>query len=355
MDKLLKQRWWKILAVILLVYAHTAGLLVPLKPGITSVTPVNGRTGEQVLLQVEGYNTHFLSAQANQRVWLKLDEGRALAAEKIHALSETKVSALFNMPACLPTDRKVQDFSLVIDNEQDGAFVRPVAIQITQDSINTSLGQQLWKNDNIDKLHETPGMHFPFRSILAETIRNTYFHVSLWLAMVLLFIGALTYSIRYLKRSDPQADEKAAALTTVGLLYGILGLLTGAIWAKHTWGQYWSWDIKQFTTLISLLIYFAYFVLRAAFPDQERKARVAAVYNIFAFAAMIPLIYVLPRLTDSLHPGNGGNPALGGEDLDNTMRMVFYPAIIGWTLLGVWIGGLYYRLMRIQRLINDDE
>ncbi len=77
------------------------------------------------------------------------------------------------------------------------------------------------------------------------------------------------------------------------------------------------------------------------------------MYNVFAFVALIPLIFVIPRLTDSLHPGAGGNPALGGEDLDNTMRMIFYPAIIGWTLLGAWMAQLNYRIDRLADLHDD--
>ncbi|MEZ4986277.1 MAG: hypothetical protein R2795_14760 [Saprospiraceae bacterium] len=97
----------------------------------------------------------------------------------------------------------------------------------------------------------------------------------------------------------------------------------------------------------------AYFVLRSAFPDEGQQARIAAVYNIFAFAALIPLIYVLPRLTDSLHPENGGNPAFGSEDLDNTMRMVFYPAVLGWTLIGAWISSLLYRSRKLEAALED--
>ncbi|HMR44960.1 MAG TPA: cytochrome c assembly protein, partial [Saprospiraceae bacterium] len=69
---------------------------------------------------------------------------------------------------------------------------------------------------------------------------------------------------------------------------------------------------------------------------------------LFAFATLIPLLYVIPRMTDSLHPGSGGNPAMGGEDLDNTMRMVFYPAIIGWTLVGFWMANLNFRIEKIR-------
>jgi heme exporter protein C len=74
-----------------------------------------------------------------------------------------------------------------------------------------------------------------------------------------------------------------------------------------------------------MLMYFAYLILRNSFDDELRRARISAIYNIFAFAVFIPLIFVLPRLTDSLHPGNGGNPAFGKYDMDNGMRLVLYP------------------------------
>jgi heme exporter protein C len=101
------------------------------------------------------------------------------------------------------------------------------------------------------------------------------------------------------------------------------------------------------------LIYSSYFILRSSFDDEQRRARLSAIYNIFAFATFIPLVWILPRLTDSLHPGNGGNPAFGKYDMDSSMRMVFYPAIIGWTLLGVWITSLRIRLRVIERLSSN--
>jgi heme exporter protein C len=73
------------------------------------------------------------------------------------------------------------------------------------------------------------------------------------------------------------------------------------------------------------------------------------VYNIFAFAALIPLLFILPRLTDSLHPGNGGNPGFNSYDLDDKMRRIFYPAVIGWTLLGVWLTSLHIRIKKIEQ------
>jgi heme exporter protein C len=173
--------------------------------------------------------------------------------------------------------------------------------------------------------------------------------------MLFIFLGGVVSSFRYLRRSREGDDLMAVAFTKVGVLFGLMGLTTGAIWATYTWGKPWSWDIKQNMTAIALLIYLAYFVLRSSFDDQEKKARLSAVYNLFAFSTLIPLLYVIPRLTDSLHPGSGGNPALGGEDLDNTMRMVFYPAIIGWTLLGWWLVELVYRLSKVENQLRENE
>ncbi|HKK75069.1 MAG TPA: cytochrome c biogenesis protein CcsA [Saprospiraceae bacterium] len=347
--------WWKILGVLLLVYAFTVGMMVPLKPGILSVTPASLRTGQSAQVKVLGYNSHYAKAGDSLRAWLKLDEEKALAASSIEVLNDRELLASFQIPEYLPVSRRVQDFTVVVDNEIDGYSLRPSAVVVTQDSLDPSMGQQLWVNRPIEELHSKKGMTFPFRNILEEGIRNTYFHVALWFAMLFLYIGSLVFSIRFLRKQDLDLDRRAAATTQIGTLLGILGLITGAIWAKYTWGAFWSWDVKQNMTAIALLIYLAYFILRSSFEDPEKRARIAAVYNIFAFVALIPLIYVIPRLTDSLHPGAGGNPALGGEDLDNTMRMVFYPAIIGWTLLGYWMASLSYRTERLrQRVLEED-
>lgn len=344
---MIRKSWWKILSVVLLAYTFIAGMIVPLKPGILEVSPSSVGAGELVRLEVTGYNTDYTKDAEELRAWLKMSEERALAAERIEVLGPRRLELTFRIPAYLPAKQKVQDFSLIVDDAYNGASVLPSAVFVTQDAIAPDEGQALWPPDEIQNLHEKGQMTFPFRNILSETIRNTYFHVPLWFGMVLIFLGSVVFSIRYLRGFREDDDQKAVALTTVGILYGILGLITGAIWAKNTWGAYWSWDVKQNMTAIALLIYFAYFVLRNSFEDPERKARLGAVYNIFAFATLIPLIYVIPRMTDSLHPGAGGNPAFGSQDLDNTMRMVFYPAVIGWTLFGYWMAGLYYRTLRL--------
>lgn len=188
----------------------------------------------------------------------------------------------------------------------------------------------------------------PRLPILHETIRNQYFHVCMWFAMMILFTVGLIYSIKHLAKQKREDDIIASEAVNVGILMGVLGLLTGSIWAKYTWGAWWTNDVKLNGAAITMLTYFAYLVLRNAITDEQKRGKVSAVYNIFAYVMMLVFIMIYPRLSDSLHPGNGGNPGFGAYDLDNTMRMVFYPAVIGWTLLGVWMMTLRIRIQKIK-------
>ncbi len=191
----------------------------------------------------------------------------------------------------------------------------------------------------------------PHIAILNETIRNLYFHVPMWFAMTLFLLVASIYSIVYLNKGNLKHDRIIVEFTRTGMFFGVLGLLTGMMWAKFTWGTFWTKDPKLNAAAIAMLIYTAYMILRDAIADEDKKARITAVYNIFAFPAFMALIYIMPRLTDSLHPGNGGNPGFNAYDRDREMNMVFYSAIIGFMLLGTWITTLRIRL----RLLADKK
>ena len=378
MNRFVRRSWWKILAVLLVLYGLVAGMLVPLKPNLLSVSPRSAKLGETVTLDVVGYNTTFQGAGAGaMNAWLIAGDSTdlSLRAESVEVLDDRRAKMTFKLPEFLPdTEADKATLAIYVNSPGDGAFVDPLGLFVRQDTPagSTAAAASGWRITSIQKgdLKATPRTTFPYRGHLAESIRNTYFHVSLWFAMMFVFIAAVTYAVKYLRRSRTasvegidivsfrdKADYWSVAFTSVGMLFGVLGLLTGAVWAKYTWGSYWSWDIKQFTTLIALLIYAGYFVLRASFPDPEQRARLGAAYNIFAFACLIPLIYILPRLSgNSLHPGAAGNPAFGGEDLDNTMRMVFYPIIIGWTLFGFWMAGVGYRVRVLkERMLSTRD
>ena len=193
----------------------------------------------------------------------------------------------------------------------------------------------------------------PALPILHETIRNLYFHVTMWFAMIIIMIVSAVNSIKSLSSGNLKHDILASEAAHVGTLLGILGVATGSLWAKNTWGAWWTNDAKLNGAAVSLLFYFAYILLRDSIKDQNKKARISAIYNIFAFVMMFVFIMILPRLTDSLHPGNGGNPAFGKYDLDSNMRMVFYPAVIGWVLLSLWILDVKKRLAILTQKENE--
>lgn len=193
---------------------------------------------------------------------------------------------------------------------------------------------------------------------LQETIRNLFFHVCMWFGMMILFTVSFVRAIMYLNTGKAVHDIASRQYVGVGILFGLLGYATGAIWMSYTWADpnnpaYASFgsiarEPKLIGAAIALLVYAAYLVLRDSIQDIDKKAKVSAVYNIFAFAMLFPSIWIIPRLLPSLHPGKEGNPALNFNDIDSNMRIVFYPAIIGWTLIGVWIATLKIRLKILQ-------
>ena len=197
-------------------------------------------------------------------------------------------------------------------------------------------------------------LDIPHLPALQETIRNLYFHVCMWFGMMILFTISVVNAVRYLRTFNIRYDINSRQYATVGIVFGLLGYATGAIWMSYTWADPNNPAFESFSAVarepkligaaIALLVYFAYMVLRDSINDMDKRARISAVYNIFAFAMLFPSIWIVPRLLPSLHPGNEGNPALNFSDIDNRMRMIFYPAVTGWTLLGVWITTLKIRL-----------
>jgi heme exporter protein C len=196
----------------------------------------------------------------------------------------------------------------------------------------------------------------PRLGVLNETIRNLYYHVTMWFGMMAMMAVSLYYSIRNLSKGRIQDDFKAENYALSGIFLGVLGIITGSVWARFTWGGWWVNDPKLNGAAITLLIYLAYLILRGSLDEEQKRARVSAVYNIFAFALLIVFLLVYPRLNkvDSLHPGNGGNPAFSAYDLNSSMRLVFYPAVIGWILIGAWIAqlGSRIKLLHHRRMIK---
>ncbi len=214
---------------------------------------------------------------------------------------------------------------------------------------------QWWKILTIALLYYTVigGFLFPVPRlhILNESIRMNYFHVPMWFTMMFLFTFSVWSSIRYLYSQNIAFDDKAVESVKVAFFFGMLGLATGMLWGNATWGTFWTSDPKLNNTAIGLLIYSAYFILRGSLEDETQRGRLSAVYNIFAYVVFIPLIYILPRMTDSLHPGSGNNPTFRLFDTSHDMKLVVYTAIIAFIALGWW----FFTLLLRVRILNKSH
>src|SRR5690606_10334083 len=184
--------------------------------------------------------------------------------------------------------------------------------------------------------------------IVNETIRIRCYHLRMWFAMFTLDLVWLVYSIRYLMSNKIEHDLVAVESVNVGVIFCFFGLASGMVWANFTWGDPWPNDPKLNGSAIATLMYLAYLVLRNALEEEQKRAKISAIYSIFAFPVMIVLMYILPKTTDSLHPGSGGNSGFGEFDMDGSMKMVLYPASVGWILLGLWLTQLRYRIRKLE-------
>jgi len=188
----------------------------------------------------------------------------------------------------------------------------------------------------------------PLVPVLEETTRVLYFHIpAAWLTVVALG-WSMVNSIRYLAKRDLRADDHAAAAAELGLLFCIGATVSGALWAKAMWGAYWNWDPRETSIFFLLLLYTAYLALRGSIEDEEKRARLSAVYSVAAFVAVPFLIFVVPRMYETLHPDPIINPR-GKVDMDPMIRWSFLAMLVGFTGLYVWMQSLRVRVSRLER------
>ncbi len=189
-------------------------------------------------------------------------------------------------------------------------------------------------------------------TMIQESMRNLFYHVGMWFGMFVMLIVSFVFSLRYLGGFQIKEDIYAVEAINVGLMFGILGILSGMVWANFTWGAPWVKDPKINGATVGIFIYLAYMVLRSAIEDRQKRAKISAVYNVFAFVLWIVFVLILPRLSgESIHPGKDAPPVLPMH-LDPGLRMVFYPAMLGWILLGCWILQIRVRMRRISMALE---
>lgn len=187
---------------------------------------------------------------------------------------------------------------------------------------------------------------------LDQRARIMFFHVPMAWVTVIAFLVSMIYAIRYLARKDPFDDIRSVSSAGLGFLFCFLATVTGSVWAKFNWGSFWNWDPRETSIFLLLLIYAAYFVLRTAVENEEKRATLSAVYAIIAFVTVPFFIFIMPRIVPSLHPGSKGDPEGAGPiaqmKIDPNMLLLFLAALIGFTALFFWMWSVRVRMEKIS-------
>lgn len=194
----------------------------------------------------------------------------------------------------------------------------------------------------------------PLAEGLGEYTRILYFHVPVaWVTVLAFLIGAI-FSIVYLKKRQILYDQIAEAAGQLGILYCILATVTGSVWAKVSWGSFWNWDPRETSIFILLLIYAAYFALRSAVEQEDRKVVLSSVYSILAFVTVPFFVFIVPRVYSTLHP----DPLINSRakiNMDGKMLITFLSSLFGYTVLFFWIFKRKIDLVKIKLELRKME
>jgi heme exporter protein C len=167
---------------------------------------------------------------------------------------------------------------------------------------------------------------------LGYLVRIAFFHIPVAWVSVIAFLISAGCAVQYLRTRNILYDWWGSASALLGLLFCLSATVSGAVFAKLTWGAYWNWDPRQTTVFILLLIYGAYLALRSSIEEQEQRAKIAAVYALLSSLTVPFLIFIIPRFYFSLHPEPVLNSA-GKIAMDNSMLYVLLAALAACTAL----------------------
>jgi len=192
----------------------------------------------------------------------------------------------------------------------------------------------------------------PPQKELGDISRIFFFHVPVAWVTVLAFLVAMINSVLYLSKKNPVYDIRAAVSSQIGFLFAILATISGAIFAKNAWGSFWNWDPRETSVFILLLIYGAYLALRSAIEAEDRKANLSAVYSILAFITVPFLVFVVPRVFQSLHPTDTIVNSQIKIQMPPLVLFIFLGSLLGFSLLFFWMYNLEVRSAVLHKKIR---
>jgi len=204
--------------------------------------------------------------------------------------------------------------------------------------------------------HPSAWYEFPYIPGLGEKARIIFFHVpTAWLS-VLAFLSSMIYGVKYLSFHKTEYDLKSLASLQLGMVFVILATVTGSIWAKFNWGTFWNWDPRETSIFVLLLIYGSLFALRSAVENEEKRAKLSAVYSIVAFLTVPFFIFVMPRVMVGLHPGSANDSTAGpivDFQMNGNMMVLFFLSLLAFTMLYFWMWDVRVRTLIVQEKMKE--
>jgi len=186
----------------------------------------------------------------------------------------------------------------------------------------------------------------PADSQMGNVQRIMYVHFPSWIATAVGYLTAFVASVVYLVRRRPFWDHAAVAGAEIGVVFNIIGLVSGAIWGRPTWGVWWTWDPRLTSTAILLTIFVGYLLLRSFIEDPDTRARASAVVAIVGFVNM-PIVYFSVRWWRTLHQVQS-SPATVDPRMVLALRVMMVAAVL---IAGSLIASRY----ELARLDDADE
>ena len=192
----------------------------------------------------------------------------------------------------------------------------------------------------------------PIEVMMGAVQKVFYFHVATaWVGMLGFMVAAIA-GINYLRKGDMHWDVVGFAAIEISLVFFLVAIIMGSIWARPIWNTWWTWDPRLTTASIVELIFAAYLLLRQGIDDPERRARFGAIYAIFG-SISVPLTFISIRLLRTIHPvviGNAEAAAQGGFNMDSPMKLAFFFSLAAFS---VFFADLLWHRIRLGSLQNE--
>ncbi len=320
-----KPQWWRVLTIVCVAATIILGILPPIGGSVTDAV-IQGRADNTRAVPI------YVKAHPSKAT--PLDNGSVLIPA-----ADARASHVNILLRVLPG----QASEMLAAGEGTAIIV----------NVRRAESDIVFQCDNVVAVE--PLITLPYIIGLEERARIIFFHVPMSWVAVIAYLVAMIYAIRFMRSRDLAHDDVSMAAASVGTLYALLATATGAVWAKFNWGSFWNWDPRETSIFILLLVYAAYFLLRSAIDDPDRRARLSAAYSIVAFATVPFLIFILPRLMPGLHPGSSDDTNIGpllsprSDAINPTKQLVFGLSLFSFTMVFFWLMNMRVRLARILR------